>query len=101
MASGFRQFVKGILLRVTSHDASHDVEGAVYVEDDSGNKVKAYVDGSKREVTTNDQTQELSNKTIDGTDASGSNTVSIDSTDAAYDNASSGLSATDAQGAID
>ena len=48
-----------------------------------------------------DITQTIGNKTIDGTDATGNNTISIDATDAAYDNTSSGLSATNSQTAID
>lgn len=52
-------------------------------------------------VVDESKSQTLTNKTIDGTDATGTNTVSIDATDAAYDNSTSGLTATDAQAAID
>lgn len=45
--------------------------------------------------------QTLENKTIDGTSATGNNTVTIDADNATYDNTTSGLTATDAQAAID
>jgi len=45
--------------------------------------------------------QTLQNKTIDGTSASGNNTISIDAVDATYNNTTSGMTATDAQGALD
>jgi hypothetical protein len=48
-----------------------------------------------------DTTQILTNKTIDGTSATGTNTVTIDAADATYDNSTSGLTATNAQTAID
>lgn len=46
-------------------------------------------------------TQTLENKTIDGTSATGNNDISLDAQDAVYDNSTSGLTATDAQAAID
>lgn len=53
------------------------------------------------DVVGNSDTQTLTNKTIDATDATGTNSVLIDAADASYDNSSSGLTATDAQAAID
>jgi len=46
-------------------------------------------------------TQTLENKTIDGTSATGNNTVLTDADDISFDNVVSGLTATDAQAAID
>lgn len=48
-----------------------------------------------------DASQTLTNKVLDGTDATGTNTISIDATDASYDNGASGLAATEVQAAID
>ena len=60
------EYVKGILLRVTNYDsATHDKEGAIYVENDGGNKIKAYLDSAKREMLSEDQVQNVSNKVID------------------------------------
>ena len=52
-------------------------------------------------MVSEDQTQSLTNKTIDGTTATGTNTISIDADDASYDNAVSGLTATDVKAALD
>lgn len=46
-------------------------------------------------------TDVFENKTIDGTDATGNNTVSADADDITYDNSTSGLTATDMQAATD
>ncbi len=64
-------------------------------------KIKTYIGGAERELLTNDQTQTVENKTIDGTSASGNNTVTTDADQVTFNNIASGLVATDAQGAID
>jgi len=53
------------------------------------------------EIVGTSETQSLTNKTIDATSATGTNTVSMDAADVVYDNTTSGLTATDAQAAID
>jgi hypothetical protein len=57
--------------------------------------------GVGNDVVGTGTTQTLGNKTIDGTSATGNNTVTIDSDNATYDNTTSGLTATNAQDAID
>lgn len=57
--------------------------------------------GIGNDVVGTGTTQTLGNKTIDGTSATGNNTVTIDADNASYDNTTSGLTATDAQAAID
>lgn len=59
------------------------------------------VHGVTGNVVGTTDTQTLQNKTIDGTAATGNNTVTIDASDASYDNSTSGLTATDSQAAID
>ena len=46
-------------------------------------------------------TQTIENKTLDGTDATGNNTITNDADDVSYDNSTSLMAATDAQAAID
>ena len=46
-------------------------------------------------------TDTLTNKTLDGTSATGTNTISADADDITYDNSTSSLAATDSQAAID
>ena len=67
----------------------------------SSNLIRYYNGTSWVSILDESATQVVQNKTIDGTDATGTNTVSIDATDATYDNTSSGLTATNAQTAID
>lgn len=57
--------------------------------------------GSEDEIAGVTFAQTLENKTIDATAATGNNTVSMDAVDVVYDNASSGLAATDVQNAVD
>lgn len=64
-------------------------------------RIKAHLDGSERTVVTEDQTQTATNKTIDGTSATGTNTVTADAADITFDNTTSGMTATTSQGAID
>lgn len=83
-----------------ANEQGSPVEGNIYFNTTS--KLPRYYNGiSWINVADEESTQSLQNKTIDGTDATGNNTVSIDATDASYDNGTSGLTATDAQAAID
>lgn len=88
----------GIRLKPT--DVAGTQEGDISIGDTS-KFVKVYIDGSERNMVSEDQTQSLTNKTIDGTTATGTNTISIDADDASYDNAVSGLAATDVKAALD
>lgn len=76
-------------------------DGSLVYQDSLASKWKAGQVGSEVELANVSSTQTLENKTIDGTTATGNNTVTIDAADATYDNATSGLAATDAQAAID
>ena len=86
----------GVVLKADT--ASLNKEGELK---NKSSKIKTYIGGSEREVVTNDQTQTLENKTIDGTSATGNNTVTTDADQVTYDNSTSSLSATDTQAAID
>lgn len=94
-----RNFVSGITLR-PDDVALEGIEGEIKVGETSG-KLEAHLEGADREVTTNDQTQTLENKTIDGTAATGNNTVTADADNISYDPTLSGLAATDVKAAID
>ena len=59
------------------------------------------VHGVTGNVVGTTDTQTLENKTIDGTAATGNNTITTDASDITYDNATSGLTATTSQDAID
>lgn len=60
----FRYFVKGIELRGESSDPADNLSGSVWHNSTSG-KLKAYIESAIREIITADQTQTLTNKTID------------------------------------
>jgi hypothetical protein len=93
-----RKFSKGIRLKGTTEAATLDGE----IRNDSANsKIKVNVESAEREIVTADQTQTIENKTIDGTDATGNNTVKADASDITYDPAGSGLVATTSQAALD
>jgi hypothetical protein len=57
--------------------------------------------GSEAEVATISHSQILTNKTMDFTSATGTNTISADASDIVFDNTTSGLTATDTQAAVD
>ena len=57
--------------------------------------------GTTGNIVGDSDAQVLTNKTIDGTTATGTNTISADADDITYNNATSGLTATDTQAAID
>lgn len=77
-----QKFDLGIRSKPT--DETLDAEGEISVSI-TNPKLKVRVEGQTRDVVTEDQTQELTNKTIDATDATGTNTVTLDAHDATYD----------------
>lgn len=159
MANVFKRFVKGILLRGNTVDPTDNQEGSMWLNSTSS-RIKSYVEAAVRTVATTDQSQILTNKTIDGDDntvqdlsltslktdlpnaskfierdslgnavsgknvpggdvlgttdiqtmtnktidataATGTNTFSGDASDITFDNSTSGLTATDSQAALD
>jgi hypothetical protein len=82
MAKKRQKYDKGIRLKPT--DEALEAEGELSVGS-SDPKLKARLDGADRDIVTEDQVQELENKTIDATDASGTNEVLTDAHDATYD----------------
>lgn len=99
-----RRFPKGIEIPKENIEGAggEDLtrEGEIGADSDD-NKLKVRLDSATRSVVTEDQTQTITNKTIDGTDATGTNTISADASDITYDNSTSGLTATTSQAAID
>ena len=81
-------------------NAGAPAEGNVYCNT-TDNTIRYYNGTTWTELADSDSVQTFTNKTIDGTDATGTNTITNDATDVSYDNSSSGMSATDAQAAID
>lgn len=65
MASGFTRFLKGIILRGEASDPTDNVNGSLWYNS-ADTKVKGYIQSAVRELVTADQTQTLTNKTIDG-----------------------------------
>ena len=90
------KFDEGIVVKTSTTAPS--AEGEIRNKD---SKLQTYIDGAERDIVTNDQTQTLENKTIDGTSATGNNTVTTDADQVTYDNTTSGLTATNSQDAID
>lgn len=98
MSNKKRKFQGGIRIKPNT-DGLVD-SGDINV-DSADDKLKAKLGGSDRAVVTEDQAQTLENKTIDGTAATGNNTVKTDASDVDFDNVASGLAATDVQAAVD
>jgi len=66
MSLVMRRFYKGIVLRAITDESSissADGEGALF-HNSSDAKIKAYIQGSVREIVTNSQSQNLTNKTL-------------------------------------
>jgi hypothetical protein len=68
----FKRFVKGVLLKDNNGGSNpiDDLSGVLTAADNGAiynyqNRVKAFLDGAEREIITNDQSQTLTNKTID------------------------------------
>lgn len=90
---------KGIIVKPTTSAASE--EGEIR-NDSSDNKFKGYTEGAEREIVTADQTQTVTNKTID----SANNTISVDADTATVsnlevDNLKTGVLETDLNNAVD
>ena len=75
-------------------------EGNIYCNT-TDNSIRYYNGGAWTELADSDTAQIFTNKTLDGTSATGTNTITIDADDAAFDNTVSGLTATDVKAAID
>ena len=102
MAKERREHDSGTRLRPTDPSVSPlSKDGDILVDSTDSDRLKIRQDGVDREVTTNDDTQTLENKTIDGTDATGNNTVLTDADDVSFDNTSNGFTADNAQAAIE
>lgn len=71
MALKFTTIFKGLVLRGVSSDPADNISGSMWLNSVT-NKLKTYVSGAIRELVTNDQSQTLTNKTIDADD----NTIS-------------------------
>lgn len=65
MAVGFWKFFKGIMLRGEASDPSDNLEGSLWYNSTS-DRFKGYGESAVRELATTDQTQTLTNKTLDG-----------------------------------
>lgn len=64
MSTRFWKFVKGIILKPETTDATENIEGSVWVNG-TDNEIRSYLDSAVRTVVTEDQVQTLTNKTID------------------------------------
>lgn len=81
-------------------NAGSPIAGNIYFNT-TLNLVRYYNGTDWQSVLDEDGTQTLENKTIDGTDATGTNTVLTDADDVSYDNTSSGMAAANVQAAVD
>ena len=159
MGNVFKRVVKGILLRANTSDPTDNKEGSIW-HNSTSNRIKSYIESAVRTLVSEDQTQTLTGKsmdgddntfsdigitslkteladadkfierdatgalvsgktvptgdvvgtsdtqiltakTIDGTSATGTNTVTADMSNMTYDPSTSGLTATNGQAAID
>ena len=78
-----RKIQQGIRIKPNTSGANDSGDITV---DSADNKLKAHLDGASRSVVTEDQTQTLENKTLDGTATSGNNTITADADNITYDN---------------
>lgn len=106
----FKNFVKGVRLRDNNvgPNAIGDLSGTLTTADNGAiyhyqDRLKAFLAGTEYEIITNEQTQTLENKTIDGTAATGNNTVLNDAGDVSYDDANEPVRSfgNDVQAALD
>ena len=96
-----RRFEKGIEVSPTDLGVEDLTREGEVAYDSSDDKLKYRNASDTKELVNTDETQTLENKTIDGTAATGNNTVTTDADQISYDNSTSSLTATDAQAAID
>lgn len=66
---GFKRFIKGLVVEPATTDPTDNLEGSLY-SNSTSNRMKTYIEGASREIVTTNQTQTLTNKSMDG----GSNT---------------------------
>lgn len=78
MAS-FKEFLKGVRLRLQGSTPTDNKEGSLWLEADGccNNKVNVYAEAAVRELLTNDQTQTVTNKDIDGGTASLTSRITV------------------------
>lgn len=63
MSNVFRNIKKGIVLLGETVDATDNIEGSIFVNS-TASRIRTYINGSVRELTLNDATQTLTNKTF-------------------------------------
>jgi hypothetical protein len=98
VASGHVEYANDAAFEAAEQGAP--TQGNIYYNT-TDNCIRYYNGTTWTVVVDETKAQTLQNKTIDGTDATGNNAVSIDADDASYDNTVSGLSATDVKAALD
>lgn len=69
----FRQFVKGILLRAVTSDPTDNLNGSLW-HNSTTNRLKGYLESAIRTIVSEDQTQTLSNKSLNDTTTAIQNT---------------------------
>jgi hypothetical protein len=62
--SSFRKFLKGILLESETSDPGDNLNGSIWHNSTAG-RIKSYVQGAIRTLVSEDQSQTLTNKTVD------------------------------------
>lgn len=75
-------------------------DGSLVYDSSLSSKFKAGDVGAESEILTKDASQDVLNKTIDATSATGTNSISMDAVDVVVDNSTSGIQSTDVQGAL-
>lgn len=76
-------------------------DGSLVYDSSVSSKFKAGDVGAESEILTKDASQDVLNKTIDATSATGTNSISMDAVDVVVDNSVSGIQSTDVQGALE
>ena len=98
VASNLKQYANDAAYEAAESGAP--TEGNIYYNT-TDNVIRYYNGTSWISVVDDSTAQTISNKIIDGTSATGTNTVTTDALDVNYNNGTSGLTATDTQAAID